>query len=389
MHRVALLWLVLELTGSSVLMGLVATAQALPPILFGVLAGICADRMNKKRLIIITYIIQAVVDLIIPIAYFLGTLNAGWILTATFLIGIGYSFNFPAVMSIIPDLVDEKELTAANSMISVTEDLMYIIGASLGGVLIGSIGITSIFIFDALSFVLAGCLLLPVSFQPIDTSNLVSHEHTRSDSIWKSISQTAKYMLRSSLLRMLILIGVLLNVAGGITSIVHPIYVKDILRSGANGYGLVVSIRALGTFASAIILGQIRPPRKLQGWLISAALLFMGLGFILLPLNSQLTIAALLFLVIGASEGIGLISYRSIIQTGIPGNLRGQVFAITRSLMMSARPLALSASGFLIMALSSQTIYIVSGLIIVCLSFFAISSRSIRLCEADNLNVNI
>lgn len=384
MHRVALLWLVLELTGSSVLMGLVATAQALPPILFGVMAGICADRMSKKRLIIVTYIVQAIVDLIIPVAFFLGRLNAGWILTATFLIGIGYSFNFPAVMSIIPDLVDEKELTAANSMMSVTEDLMYIIGASLGGVLIGRIGITSIFIFDALSFVLAACFLLPVSFQPIHTSNPVSHEQAPSVSIWNSLSQITKYILRSNLIRMLILVGVLLNVAGGITSIIHPIYVKDILRAGADGYGLIVSIRALGTFVSAIALGQIRPPRKLQGWLISGALLFMGLGFILLPLNSQLTIAAFLFLIIGAAEGIGLISYRSIIQSGIPSNFRGQVFAITRALMMSARPLALSVAGFLIAALSSQIIYIMSGLIMACLGIFALSSRSLRIGSTYN-----
>lgn len=153
MQNVAQGWLVLKLTNSSFLLGLVNTIGSLPVLFFSLIAGVIADRVRKRNLIIVTQILLALFALILAILTSRGIVNIWHVLIIVFLVGLTNAFDMPARQSFVIELVGREALMNAIALNSSIFNAARTIGPAVAGVAVSIIGITGCFYINAISFI--------------------------------------------------------------------------------------------------------------------------------------------------------------------------------------------------------------------------------------------
>ncbi|MDQ3604675.1 MAG: MFS transporter, partial [Gemmatimonadota bacterium] len=162
-------WLVLDLTNSEFLLGVVTAAGSLPVLLFTLYAGVVADRRDKRRIILTAQGCALVLALALAVLTHTGLINLGWIVILVLLLGVAHAFEVPTRQSFFVDLVGKQDLTNAIALNSAAFNLTRIIGPAVAGILIGTVGIAAVFYLNAFSYagVIIGLLLIRLPrFQP-------------------------------------------------------------------------------------------------------------------------------------------------------------------------------------------------------------------------------
>ena len=147
-YQLALIWLILDMTGSSIVTGLVAMGAYLPAMLFGLLGGVFADKYNRLNIMHLANISQSLTVLVIPLILYYGFSDA---MLIGFLAFIRSSFGTmfpPALNAFIPEVVNKDQLTKVNSVIATSSQLAYLIGPAIAGILLGVIALNNLFIFE-------------------------------------------------------------------------------------------------------------------------------------------------------------------------------------------------------------------------------------------------
>src|SRR4026209_2198251 len=157
---IALYTLILQLTGSGRDVGLLLVARFIPSFFFGPISGVIADRVSRQRIMIISDILRAVVVLGF---LFVRRADQLWIIYVLTVLQLGLSTFFePAKTAVIPSIVSDRELLAANAISSVTWSAMLTLGAAIGGVVTSSFGTDAAFILDAWSYILSAALIASI-----------------------------------------------------------------------------------------------------------------------------------------------------------------------------------------------------------------------------------
>src|SRR5215472_3882769 len=162
---VALPFYVYSLTGSTLATGVMFIVQTIPRIFFGSVAGVFVDRWNRKRTMFVAELAQAFVLLPLLVVH-----SQQWIWIVyifAFVESIISQFFIPAKSAIIPSLVDEQHLLAANSLNSMSQELTRLVGPFLGGVLLGLLGINSVILVDAVSFLISASMIALIAPSPV------------------------------------------------------------------------------------------------------------------------------------------------------------------------------------------------------------------------------
>jgi predicted MFS family arabinose efflux permease len=348
---------VLDQTGSVFLAGIVWAVIALPSVVVGPVAGVYADRWDRRKIMLWGNVAQATAATLLAV----GGAGAGiWVAMTVMLVNASLAaLILPAENALLPALVRAEELGPANALNAMNDNLGRILGPPVGALVYARFGIEVVAAVNAMSFLVAALLVQSVRASTRSLSVAVSG----SEPFWWSLRAGAGVVRRSRLLGVLFLIlGLVAFADGPLAAMITP-FVDTTLGEGAEGVGVFATVRGVAGILGGIVIGQfghrVREERLL---VVSAAL--NGLGFAAMALVQNFAFACVVLLVVIGPTHIGLhTTLTTLLQRGSEDAHRGRVFALAGALtgaLFLVGTLGGSAAGGL---LSPAAVIIGSGML--------------------------
>lgn len=373
-YNVGLMWLVLEMTGSKALMGLIGALEVLPTLFLGLFAGVIVDRFDRRRLMITADLIRGATVLVVPVLYYTDYLEVWHIGVVAVVLSTGTTFFTPARQAIIPHLVSLLDLTSANSLMQVTFQITGIIGPAIAGFLVGLTGTPHLFSLDGISFLISAMAILTIALPPHTSKEIKVIQTSLWDDLLKGVNFVRKHFMLS---RLLLLLGLDCFIVGGPFVVGIPVFAKEVLWAGARGYGLLYSGYAAGRLICAMILGQAGDlPRK--GCFALGGLALTGGAYILLGCSPTLILAIVAMTLAGAGSSLVDIPATTLIQQTISEEMLGRIFAMWNVLSDSGMILSMTIVGPLAEMVQVDSIFVGSGLLLLLCSAAGWSAKGLR-----------
>ncbi len=250
----ALPLLVFKLTGSALNLALVTAAEFLPYVLFGLLLGALADRVDRRRMLVVVDLARAALIGSIPLLAFVGTLPLWWIYAVAFANSTLWIFFDAAEFAAVPSLVGEEDIVAANGRIQAAGGAAMALGPLLAGLLVAVAPIETVLLFDALSFVVSAfsLWLVRTSFNEVPASGLGG------TSLKNSVAEGLRYVWNHPVLRNVSLMGALVNCVGYTVYGQLVLFSKERLGAGDTQVGLLYAAGSAGVVALSLAAGPLR-----------------------------------------------------------------------------------------------------------------------------------
>lgn len=352
---IAVIWLVLQITGSALATATALVFQILPTLLFGLLAGALVDRWDRRRTMVAMDVIRAGIVLAIPLLRGQDLLTLPLLYVLVFGLGVGSQVFRPALRASVPNLVPPAGLMGANSLIEVTRQLGGIVGPGLAGLLIATVGIDTLFYLDAVTY--AGSALL-IGLARIPRSRALAADGRFT--IGRDIMEGIRYLVRARTIFMLALLGILSHLYWAAMPLISPVLAERVLGAGAVGYGVLVSSLNVGMVASGLLIGLL-PGRIARGRLVVLGYWGMGLTAGLLALTTALWQAAVVLALSGAVAMLTVVPFFALLQEYVPDELRGRVFATDETLEHAVLPPFYALTGWLLDVRGAQFVLVFVG----------------------------
>ncbi len=355
MQSIAQGWLVLQLTNSAFLLGVVSALQFLPVLLFSLFGGVVADRFPKRRLLLVTQSCAMVLAFALAVLTSAGLVQVWHVMILATLLGVVNAVDMPTRQAFVVEMVGKEDLMNAIALNSSLFNGARVIGPALGGILIGWIGLAACFYFNGLSFlaVIAGLLAMRVQ-------SSVGASAIR-QSIWMNISEGLCYIRQTPLILLLMSQIGLLAVFGMNFNVVIPVLARDVLGTEATGYGLLMSAMGVGSFFGALSLAYLSRTPRLSPLLIAA--FFFGMLEVFLAGVRWYPLSALTMIAIGFFFVNFGASANTLIQTTVPDRLRGRVMSVYSLVFAGSSPIGSMFAGTVAYNAGPVAPLIVGGLI--------------------------
>jgi MFS family permease len=351
---IALLWFVLQLTGSGVALSLVLLCFQLPAMLTAPLLGTMLDRWLPRLVMGIDNCARALLIGAIPVLSWLGVLQLWQIYALALLAGALSPATRAGVRVMVPHLVSEDALERANALASTSLQFASLLGPALAGLLVAEVGGAFALLVDAASFLLMGLLVFSLP-------SIARHTTSEASPVKQTWLSGFALLIRTREIRLLTSLSVLFFFSYGPLEAALPLYSDKILHAGVQGYGLLWTGFGVGALAGALLTGFVAT-RFRPG--LSQPLIALLWGGFLCPLMIFHSLPlALLCLALGACAWAPYVPIEaSLLQRLIPPAMRGQVFGARLALTTAATPLGTLVGGFLLQSLSPALVIGLSGL---------------------------
>ena len=322
MYQIALLWLVLDITGSSTTTGLVAMAAFLPAMVFGLYAGVIADKYNRKLIMILSNLSQALTVIVIPVLLYFGYEN---ILIIGFLAFIRASFSTffpPALNAIVPMFTSKERLVKINSVLATSGQFAYLIGPLGAGLILSIVSIQYLFIIDSISFIIATVILLFIVLP--HRTKLADSPHISIKEIFSGI----QYAKQHKPLGMLFVLTIINNFfIMGMAFVGMLILVKDALGGTASQYAFVEAGLALGMLIGSVFVYRIGNRINI-GKLLLIGMILDGVTYSLMYFAGSVNYVFIFIVIHAIGIPMITISRTAIIQKHSPNEYHGRLFSL-------------------------------------------------------------
>ncbi|MFC1533021.1 MFS transporter [Thermodesulfobacteriota bacterium] len=313
-------WLVHDLTGSPLYLGYVGAANAIPAILLNLIGGAIADKADRRKLIIITETLSAILVLLLGVLTLLRIVQFWHVLLIAIFAGAINAFNQPARMALYPSLIDHKALLSAVALNSAVWQGTRIIAPAIAGLIIASFGMAAPFFF-------AGGGMLTFSFV-VFRLKVPKVENRSTPKTGSDILEGLKFIKENSIFSFLIAMT-FFNSFFGLAYIPQmPVFTRDILKIGADGQGLLLSISGIGSLIVTIYLSSLGNFRQ-KGLVLIGGATMAGISVAFFALTSQyigsFILACVSMFAIGLFNSSYMISILNSLQTMVPDNMRGRI----------------------------------------------------------------
>ncbi len=370
---IAMAWLVLQLTGSSVALGAVLVVQALPRAVLMVVGGALADRLSSRVTMLGSMALRAAVVAPLAALVLTGRVQMSEVYGTALIFGVVDAFFMPARSSILPAVVAGDQLEAGNAVLNVTSQLSVILGPVLGGLIVAGVGLGWAFAGDAACFVLGFLFILWLP----SAAHAATPRASAGGGLSSQIVAGFRYAWSDVGIRVtLIVIAVVDFGANAALGVGLPVLAKGRFAAGAAGFGILLGAWGIGATAGALGSGLVPPPRRF-GWLIVWLCAWLGVGIAVIGLLASLPPAALVMALCGVSTGVVNTYAISWLQRRIDPGMQGRVMSIVMLASMGLTPLAYAAAGPIAYVDPGLLFLIAGGLILLCAVGTA-ASRQVR-----------
>jgi len=331
MQNTAQGWLVYQLTGSKMLLGVVAAVGSTPLMLFSVVGGSVADRHSKHRIVLGTQTSMMLFAFTFAALVWSGSIRIWQILVLAALGGLAMAFDMPARQSFMVEMTSREDLMNAISLNSSIVNGARVVGPAVAGVVMAQVGMATCFFLNGLSFLAVitglGLMRLPKFVPP-----------TRASSAWAHVAEGFAYVWQNRRMRTILILFAVVGVFGWSYSVLMPAFARDILKVGQSRYGMLFSANGLGALAGALTVASAGNQLNRRLLVLGGLCVFSGMLLLLAWVENYY--CALLVL---AVAGWGLLLFFSatntLLQTAASDHMRGRVMGIWTLVFGGTTPL--------------------------------------------------
>ncbi len=337
MQTVAAIWLILSLTGSGVAVGLTTALQFLPMLLIGAWGGLLADRIPKRRLLIVTQALMAIPAVGLFAVTATGIVQPWMVFLAVFVMGAVNAVDNPARQSFVMEMVGPGRVVNAVSLNSVIVQMARIVGPALAGLLIAGFGVVPCFALNALTFVAMIVALWGMDPRGLHTEPVAPREPG-------AIRAGLRYVRDTPELAVPLALMALVGTLGFNFQVVLPLLAKFSFGGDATTYALMVSAMAVGSIAGALVNGH---QGRTGPRLIAAGALAFGLLSLLSAAMPSLALEIVALAGLGAAAVTFAATINSTLQLAVEPVMRGRVMALYSVVFLGSTPIGAPLTGWL------------------------------------------
>jgi MFS family permease len=366
MMLVARGWLVYELTGSALVLGVVNTARMITLFAFSPLGGVVADRVNKRNLMAIGRVIEGLNLLVIGVLITSGQIRVWHLIVGQVLAGIMFSLLLPTREALLAELVDPRVLLNAQALHSFVIALMGIMASILGGLLITAAGVGTVYYLSVLCYVgnFVAYLQLP------STPGRGAHFSLRQAG--RDLVEGLRYIWRNPHIKTLLGTRLTRALLATPYRTFLPVFAAEVFGVGPAGLGLLSGMSRIGGAVGSLVMAYLGDLRG-KGQFLLATGMATGAGLVLFARVPLFYVAVLILLLIGIIESMGTVTYRTLMQTATERQVRGRVMSAS-AMVWGLSSLGGLPAGAIADAVSAPIAVTLLG-VLLALAFFALYLR--------------
>lgn len=362
---IALSWLVYILTGSKLLMGTLFAVSFIPNLLILPFAGVIADVVSKKKLTVMSDVFRGLSVSCLALVYYFNLLEVWHLFMFVIINSVFESLADPARSTLLPLIVKEDEYVSANGYLSTASTLGNLIGIGLAGAVIGLLGIWVAILIDGITFFVSGVLILSMKVKEVSNQKL---QLSQINDYMGMITEGFKYIKNDRLILSFVLFGAILNFSFVPFNVLNPVYVDQVMKTGAVGMSYLGGALLFGMLAGGILIGNIgKKVKPIKTLVVSFAIL--GLCYSLLgvidyiQVTQTIKIVAIIVIsfVFGMMLPIAQAPIGAVIMKRIPKEIIGRVISIFTLISLSTNPLGGTIVGAIGDNLSVSQLFIMMG----------------------------
>jgi MFS family permease len=375
MQLAAINWHIYILTGSALALGLVGACRAVPIILCSLMGGVVADVVDRRRLMVITQTIMLACSAVLSFISFKGLEHTWPIFLLTSIASAAWAFDTPARQSLMPLLVPVKDFPNAVSLSMLMFHIGLITGPPLAGFLLASHGPALVYGINAVSFiaVIIGLLLMHTSGKPEKT------EEPNEISL-QALLEGLRFVWRTPIIVQTMSLDFVATFFASANQLL-PIYAKDILAVGAQGYGFLTAAPAAGAIVAGLVMARIGVLKR-QGLTVIISVALYGAATIAFGVSRVFWFSLVMLAATGAADAVSTILRQTIRQLVTPNKLRGRMTSINMIFFMGGPQLGEVEAGTVAALIGAPLSVITGGVAcVVAAAFTFLKARNLRQYE--------
>lgn len=352
----ALYWHLRILSDQPMIISGIGLVRFLPVSLFSLIAGLAADRFNRRKITIMTQIALGCVALILGIGTSRGVVSLWMLFELVAVQSVAVAFDVPARQALIPSLVPRKDLANAYSLNSIASKVGGILGPAISGAVIAFLGLDWAYWMNAISYLAVIIALVAMG----NIQQVVENPSVRVMRPWQEIQAGIEFIKNSPI----ILSAMILDFFGSFFSSADtllPFVARDILRVGPVEYGWLSAAQSIGTLMIGLYLSQKTKLRR-EGRLISISVILFGLATVLFGASIYFWLSMTALTLIGVFDGLSTIIRNTVRQLQTPDAMRGRMMSITQIFFKGGPQLGEMESGLVAQILGVPFAIISGGL---------------------------
>ncbi len=358
MQSAALLWhvsLLVPAGRKGLALGLVGLSRVVPIVVFSLVSGVIADAVNRRKLLLVTQTAMALVAVALALIAYHGVKTV-WPLYALSALGAAAgAFDGPARQSLVPTLVPREDLPNAISLNTIMFQVAAVLGPSLAGIVIASLGVGWVYAFNAASFlaVIVALLLMRDVHEPA--------AHERSDVSLKSAAEGLRYVFSQPLIRSTMLLDFFATFFSSATALL-PIFAQDILHVGATGYGWLYAAPSAGAIAAGLVMVRATDHIQRRGRVLLVAVGFYGLATVVFGISHTFWVTFGCLALTGAADTVSMVLRNIVRQLTTPDRMRGRMTSVNMIFFMGGPQLGELEAGLVAQAFSAPISVVTGGI---------------------------
>jgi MFS family permease len=367
MASIALAFAVLDITGSASALGQVLAAHTVPMIVLLLWGGVISDRLPRTLVLQVSNVASALTQGAIAFLVITGTAELWMLIALSAVHGAVSAISFPAMASMVPQLVPRSQLQPANALLSLTRNGLTVLGPTIGALLVVTVGSGWALAIDAATWLVSALLLLPVRLPP--------RERKQSTSTVAELREGWEFFWSTTWLWAVVIgFGALNMIHNGALFTLGPVVGQETI--GRQGWGYVLSAEALGLLAMAVVLLRVPLRRPLFWGMLAIAL--AGLPMVVLGADPTLVALVASAFVAGAGIEVFSMGWNLAMQENIEDDMLSRAYSYDALGSFIAMPVGQLAWGPLGVAFGNSRVLVVSGIAYAAICLLVLCSRSVR-----------
>lgn len=376
MWTIVMVFQVLALDDSPLALSAVATGLSLGLFAFSVLGGVVADRFSKRRIIITVQGLTAAVMAAVAVLSLTGAIELWHVGLASFAMGAGGAFFYPAYSAYLPQVLPPEQLLAANGLEGALRPSMgQGLGPALGGIIVGAFFPAIGAVIVAASYAVAFVITLFLSRREETTEPEQSQQRT---SVWGDLKAGVRYVARTRWLLWTLIFGSSLAlIIQGPIEVLLPFLTRDRFDDAEATFGLLLAAYGIGGAIGSLIVSSLKLPRRYLTLMIG---LWGGgtLPLVLIGLANNLIVMLATLFAVGAATGAGVVIWGTLLQRLVPPEMIGRVASLDFFVSIAFMPVSIAIAGPLSLIVPIPAIFIVAGVAPTLLAIVALLAGRMR-----------
>jgi len=340
MQKLAMPWLVYEITDSVFLLGFVSFAGQIPFLIISPLAGVIADRRNKYKLMIWIQILAMLQAILLTYMTFIGIININHLIWLSILLGIINAIDIPVRQSFMVNLLDNKEdLSNAIALNSSIVNIAKLVGPALAGFIIAKSGVLGCFMINAISYLLVIISLILMKIQYVPDKKDKQHP-------FQELRDGLDYISKHKKIKSILILLAFTSLMGISYIVILPVVAKEVLVGNSQTFGMLMGASGIGALIGAIYLASRKNSSGLEKALPYFNLLF-GLGLLVFSFSTSFVLSFVILIFVGLGLMLQLASSNTLVQQMVDNSKRGRVMGFYTLAFLGVAPFGSIIMGYI------------------------------------------